>query len=257
MHTQPQQTVAKLRKQLEAYQPTPTLLRGDDGKSNYRSSGLTELDRLLPAGGFRPGELVEWIADEDFHGAAMVSLLAARDWLTPQQPALLIERRRGLFPPALAAAGFDFQSLVEVTVSNDRDLLWSWEQALGCSAVGLVWGALPHVAPLAYRRLKLAAETSGTIGFILRTTRSLRQPTWADFRLSVKPLPSIDAAPRFRICRTSRDGETGRSVDFELHDSGSLRRVGWEKPQQNRSAIPIGELRRLGQVPAESLHHSD
>lgn len=176
------ETIFRLREQLKS------LSRGPHKPARKTFfSDLPELKHLLPAGGFCSGELWEWIAEDSLAGAAMVSLLAAREWITPERPAILLERSPKLFPPALAAAGFDLQSLVEVQTADERDLLWAWEQSLRCPAVSLVWGELPRIAPLAYRRLKLAAEQSGTIGFLIRPQAALKRPTWADGRLKISP----------------------------------------------------------------------
>lgn len=203
-----QKTIAALREQLES------LSQG--GKKFTRetlASSWPELNQLLPGGGFRSGDLWEWVADDSLAAAATVSLLAARSWITLDRPAILLQRSAKVFPPALHAAGFDLQSLVEVHAADDRDRLWAWEQALGCPAVSLVWGEMPRIAPLAYRRLKLAVEASGTIGFLLRPPDALKRPTWADGRLLVTPLPSTDESPRFVVEMNPEPGG-GRKVEI-------------------------------------------
>jgi hypothetical protein len=74
-----------------------------------------------------------------------------------------------------------------------------------------------------YRRLQLSAEEGGTIGFLLRSTRTLSQPSWCDFAVAVRGLPTGgDLRYRLEIVR-SRDGITGRSADFEIDDDGRIR----------------------------------
>ena len=60
-----------------------------------------------------------------------------------------------------------------------------------------------RVDGVAYRRLRLASEASGTAGFIVRPAKAVREPSWAATRLLVSPRPSLDGSPQFRLELTS------------------------------------------------------
>jgi len=206
------QQVATLRDQLQRFSNgAQTQLTGK------KSSGSDEIDRQLLGGGFRSGNLVEWIAEGSL--AKTASLLTAREWVSERRPAVLIDPQKQIFPPALAAAGFDLRSLVVLHPRNERDLLWTWEQALACNAVSLVWGEMETIAPVPYRRLKLAAEQSGVIGFLLRSTQALHRPTWADVRLLVRPQPSSGESPRFELKSYAGSGMKNDGVVIEFTPS--------------------------------------
>ncbi len=215
------QQVAALREQLQRF----------SGNDNHPPKGAVasscaEIDRLL-GGGCQPGQLVEWLAEGSL--ARTASLLMARRWVSRQRPAILIDPARRIFPPALAAAGFDLQAMVIVQPGSARDLLWSWEQALSCQAASLVWGEVAAISPIAYRRLKLAAEKSGVIGFLLRATSMLSRPTWADLRLLVEPQPSTGDSPRFALKVYATSGVKGGGVVMEF------------SPEQSPSGEPAGQ----------------
>jgi hypothetical protein len=69
-------------------------------------TGWPPLDALLPSGGLRRGSLVEWLAAGPGSGAALLA------WGTAQRAAMeggaivVLDRRRTVYPPALAAWGY-------------------------------------------------------------------------------------------------------------------------------------------------------
>jgi protein ImuA len=163
------------------------------------STGCDALDALFPLGGIRRGSLVEWVADGAAAGAGMMALLAGRRCCEAGRPAILIEGQSRLYPPALAALGFDLASLVLVHPKTERETLWACEESLRCQAVAWVWTRVERLTSLAFRRLQLAAEESGVVGFLVRPKEALREPSWADVRFLVTPRPSGGLSPTFRV----------------------------------------------------------
>lgn len=177
-----------------------------------QSTGCNALDALFPACGIRPGSLVEWIGSGPAGGAATVSLLVSCRLNATRPPMLLIDADRHIYPVTLAAFGFELSRLVFVRPSSEPQALWACEEALRCPAIGVVWAKLERLAPTAFRRLQLAAEESGGIGFLVRPAGALREPSWADIRLHVIPRPAADDSPRFEIRAVYIQGTPRRST---------------------------------------------
>ncbi|MBV9954309.1 MAG: DNA repair protein [Pseudolabrys sp.] len=95
------------------------------------------------------------------------------------------------FGSGLDEFGLHPERLLLVNVSSQRDLLWTLEEALHCSAVGAVIGELRHerIDAVALRRLSLAAFERGVRAFLLRSKPS-EQPSTAATRWVVGAAPS-------------------------------------------------------------------
>src|SRR5688572_15858143 len=68
-------------------------------------AGAACLDRLLPAGGLRPGSLVEYLAPQGKRGAAALALMAARAACEDGRLLVICDRQRCFYAPAAAAWG--------------------------------------------------------------------------------------------------------------------------------------------------------
>lgn len=184
-----------------------------------------DLDGVWPEGGLRQGSLVEWLGETEGCGWGTFAFAAACRATAEGGALAVIDREGTFFPPAAAALGIDLTEIVVVRPASDREALWAFDQALRCPAVSVVWGRVETLPGRSYRRLQLSAEEGGTIGFLLRSTRTLSQPSWCDFAVGVRALPTGgDLRYRLEIVR-SRDGRTGLSADFEIDDDGKIRRA--------------------------------
>lgn len=204
------------------------------------SSGLPALDRLLPAGGFRRGSLVEWLAAEAASGAETLSLFATRQACGEDRTALVVmDRRGGFYPPAAAAWGISLESLILVRPANAADELWAWDQCLRCPAVGAVWGLLDRLDSRGFRRLQLAAEEGGALGLLVRPARARREPAWSDIRLAVRP---GEGGPCFQIeLVRGRRGARPHVLEVELDpESGH-----WRERSPNHAARDVPVASRL------------
>jgi protein ImuA len=76
--------------------------------------------------------------------------------------------------------------MLVLRTTNEADAVWAFDQALRCPGVGAVWGAWDRLDVRDFRRLQLAAETSGTIGLLIRPARLRGQPTWAEVKFEVR-----------------------------------------------------------------------
>jgi hypothetical protein len=212
----PRQVVRRLAEELRSIEET---VRGREEQPIF-STGIAPLDRLLPDGGLRRGMLIEWLpaGDED-GGASIMALLTAKssadgvrsaecgmrseeassqseichqksEIVPPSafQTLVLIDRHGTFYPPAAAAWGIPLANIILLRPTNPRDESWALDQALRSPAISAVL-AWPHrLDGCAFRRLQLAAESSGTIGVLVRPASARKEPTWADVRLQVGPL---------------------------------------------------------------------
>lgn len=159
-------------------------------------------DQLLPARGFRPGSLVEWLSPTIGCGAMTLAMMAGARAIGANRSSVLIDPNGDFYPPAIARAHDSFQSLFVLRPRNQRELLWTWDQVLRCRGIGMAVGWIHHAHDRLFRRLSLAAEQGQTLGMILRPFSAHREPNWADTRLLVEPRTRTD--PPFLHRRTFR-----------------------------------------------------
>lgn len=241
-------------------------LLGREESREVVSTGFRAVDALMPTGGLRRGSLVEWIAGGDAtagdvaSGAGAVSLALAIACQLARRPrnksaaasgpqTILVVDRSGWFhPPAVMPWRGDAQ-IVVARPSHDDDEIWAIDQALRCSGVAAVvaWprGMAGHFAvdtgsragiqngsrrlsswTTAMRRWQLAARSSGGIGLFVRPATTTREPSWAEARLAVSPLPGASPLPgstlltrRLRIERVGgawNGGLTGQATEMVL-----------------------------------------
>lgn len=228
------------------------------------SSGLRRLDSLLPGGGIRRGSLIEWLADGEGSGATtLAGLIACRLATASSARTIVVVDRRGWFhPPALmpwlprqSDLGKEGPRLIVARPAGDDDEIWAIDQALRCGGVAAVV-AWPRMAALwsgqerparghgrqqwttAMRRWQLAARSSGAVGLFVRPEAARREPSWAEARIAVTPLPSpSDAVVTQRSLRleivggawNGRSGAAAGPLDVVL----DLLRPGEVAPHRN------------------------
>ena len=117
-------------------------------------------------------------------------MAAAREACGETGMLVVIDRQRMFYPLAAAAWGIDLSRLILIRPQNDRDETWAIDQAFrsrGASAV-LAWPE--KLDDHLFRRLQLAAEGGDTLGLFVRPAPAIAEPSWAEVRWLVEPLPS-------------------------------------------------------------------
>lgn len=196
------------------------------------SSGTPILDRLLPAGGFRPGTLIEWLEPGPGGGTSALVILAARHACSLGRQLVVLDRSRRFYPLALVPWKIPSEQVLVVRASTVADELWAADQALRSTAVGAVWLTCDELASPDFRRLQLAAEQGGSLGLLLRPDRHLGQPSWADVQWRVTPAGAARASPgtssrwlSIELTRC-RGGHPKPPLTIEMDDhSGNVREV--------------------------------
>ena len=213
------------------------------------SSGAAALDRILPAGGFRPGTLVEWLSSAPGDGAATLAFrVAVRAASSDGRAVVVLDASGEFYPPAAIAQGIEPSRLIVVHPGNQADHTWALDQALRCPAVaaavawpeksagwaerseshqGMVGGTrcarptLQRNSKLdgrTFRRLQLAAEQGGGVGLLIRPAAVRGEPSWADVRLLVEPRGAIKPRRVRIVLLRCRGGLGERSVEVEIDD---------------------------------------
>ena len=169
-------------------------------------TGHSGLDALLPGGGWPCGTLCELLVEHDGIGECTLVL--------PALAALTQARRRVAFvappylpyAPALATAGVDLQQVVQID-ADTTDTHWSIEQCLRSGCCGAVLGWLPRVDYRELRRLQLAAESGGTIGFMFRPLAAANEASPSALRLRIT---AVQGQPQIEVlkCRGRVGGAT-------------------------------------------------
>ncbi len=192
------------------------------------STGLEALDPLLPRQGLEWGTLVEWLSDGAGAGAATLALAITSGILRQRDSLVVIDGQREFYPPAAAGLGIPLERTVLVRPQSARDALWAWEQSLLSGAVAVVLGWIAELNERAFRKLQLAAETGGSLGFLLRPATCRAESSWAEARLLVHALPTdgLEIRPtvpssgrRWRVeLLYGRGGAGGKAIELELSD---------------------------------------
>jgi protein ImuA len=157
--------------------------------------GDPRVDGCLPGGGLALGRWHE-VGGEGLElenatcAAAFVARLAAP--LAGRGELIWVFRRDDLFAPGLAGLGFPAQQLICVCVRDEAEGLAVLEDALRTAGVAAAIGEVDTVSLTAGRRLQLACERQGAVGFVLR------RRSFGAGRKGVEPAGSA-AATRWRI----------------------------------------------------------
>lgn len=181
-----------------------------------------------PPTGMQPGALSEWLAAVPGSGAGELAIATLRAVVPPSGRWLVIDPHGELSPAACAQWGVPLEQTVFVSVQTALEAGWVLEQALLSGGVSAVVARVDHLPTVVFRRLQLAAETSGTRGILLRSAAALREPSWADLRVLVTPEPSPRwSCRRLRVSLIKlRHGLPGGELTLELdHEANAVRVV--------------------------------
>lgn len=190
------------------------------------STGIAELDDILPDRGLLRGTLSEWIAAENGSGS-LTLVMRAVSQAQREGTLIVVDRLRRLFAPSLMAAGVSLEETILVRPKSRTDELWAVEQSLKCPGVGVVLFHIDTLKTQDFRRLQLAAESGTAIGILVRSMSAQKQRGWADLRMLVTPIP----APARLFCRRlkvlclhAKGTLTDKTVELDVCDeTGAVR----------------------------------
>jgi protein ImuA len=202
-------------------------------------TGQPELDAAL-GGGFLTAAVHELIVVTEGTAAHSLALHTAARAAGQNQWLLYLDTTYDLYPPGVAQLGVPLGRLIIVRTPRLADALWVAEQTLHCPAVAAVVLPLRHIDTYASRRLQLAAEAGGGLGFLLRSTAP-DGPTFAASRLRLEPLVGAGDTRRMRITvLKQREGPPCTPFVVELPDAADFvpaHAVLRDRPDPARSAV--------------------
>lgn len=149
-------------------------------------SGWSELDNVLPGSGWPAGIIVELIPVATGIGELSFVLPTLARLSRAEQYVALVSPPYIPFAPALIQHGIALERLVIIDAGANEDALWAFEQTLRCKSFGavLAWCSTPRDREV--RRLQLAAESGGSVGFLYRPPSAALEPSPAAIRLRLQ-----------------------------------------------------------------------
>jgi protein ImuA len=187
--------------------------------------GIPVLEEALPERRLPAGSLVELLAAAPGAGVWTLALLMAKHACDERKCLVIADAERHFYPPGASLLGIDWRRTLVVRPKVRHKVLAAITQSLRCPAVGAALARFDHLPTADCRRLQLAAETGGGVGFILRPRAALRTPSFAAVRLLVSPLVSVQADRRLQVeVVRLRGGKSGQSFLLEIDDeTGDVR----------------------------------
>lgn len=163
-------------------------------------TGYTQLDQLLPEGGWPAAELVEFLCPQ--WGIGEIQLLCTTLARLSQQERWIVLVAPPWIPyaPALSDYGIDLDKLIIVRARAAQEQLWALEQSLASGACSAVLGWPEAIQSGQVRRLQLAAQKGGGLGVILRPAEQQQQASPAPLRIELG-LPDAELRVRIVKCR--------------------------------------------------------
>lgn len=169
--------------------------------------GLRALESAFPDQTFPMGSIHEFISPDTENAAATTGFIAALlgTISLKKGPCIWISRNNQVFAPALISFGLRPDQVIFISPDKDKDLLWTIEQALKCSALTAVVADVQHLDLTTSRRLQLAVEQSRVTGLLHRRSTINTGHTASVARWQIQALSSSDAGvpgmgyPRWQV----------------------------------------------------------
>lgn len=158
---------------------------------NQQETGLGPILNSFPNKVFPIGAIHEFIAINDEEKAATTGFISAliSSLMRSNGVSAWISKSNEVYPPSLSYFNLEASNIIFVQVKNEKDILWTTEEALRCEALSSVITYTPHLSFTASRRLQLAVEKSLVTGFIIRPAKQHNTTTCLS-RWKITPLAS-------------------------------------------------------------------
>jgi hypothetical protein len=170
------------------------------------ASGWTELDAVLPGGGWQAGSIVELMPTVTGIGELRLVLPALARITGAGRHVTLIAPPYIPFAPALSQHGLRLERVLVIQAQQAEDILWAAEQSLRCRSFGAVLAWPSTIRDREIRRLQLAAEAGGSTGFLYRPLDAARESSPAALRLKLHRTASSELQIDVLKCRGGRSG---------------------------------------------------
>ena len=155
-----------------------------DHSKRVVSSSFVHTDAWLPQAGFTLGSFVEILQESHGIGSYALALSLARAMKDSKSTWAVLDTDATFNPSVAGACGWDAQKLVLVRAAP-QDGGWCFTQLLRSKDIGARFWSSSSMDNMVFRRLQLAAERGGGLGFVIRPMTALRKPCWGSLRLQV------------------------------------------------------------------------
>jgi len=167
--------------------PEPIMARGQS-PAPAQSTGFSDLDELLPGGGWPTSGLVEIISRHKAIGELQLLMPLLRIRSHQPQSLLWITPPYKLHGPALAESGVNIRnSFVIPAQTRCNHALWSIEKALQSTECGMVLAWQNWLGGRVVRRLQMAACEGKTLGVLFHQRPTPHSPATLQLELSAAP----------------------------------------------------------------------
>ncbi|MCA9191893.1 MAG: hypothetical protein KDB03_09030 [Planctomycetales bacterium] len=218
------------------------------------SAGCQALDACLPAGGYAPGQFVEYVRLTPACGATYLAFLAAASAIQGSGGyVVVVDPQQQFYPPAMLGLGIPLEKLIMVRPENQADMLWAIDQALRTRAVAAVVADVVSLDDKSARRIQLAAERGGSLALLLRNSSARRGQTWADFQWLVRSVslkhsitPNLQPAASLATCSPSTRVSTDVGHTSKFEEAFDLEKPGlgtWAKQFNRRIDLQLTRAR--------------
>jgi protein ImuA len=157
-------------------------------------AGLGPIKDAFPNATFPVGAVHEFLTERTEDGAACSGFVAGltASLMRDSGTLLWVSPSRKVFPPALKFFGIQPDRCIFIDLQKEKDVLWTMNEALRCTALTAVVAEIREMSFTASRRLQLAVEQSLVTGFILRNSGKPNTSACIS-RWKITPLPSAVA----------------------------------------------------------------
>ena len=158
---------------------------GDRGRGE--ATGFEGLDRALPTGGWPRAALTELLPERAGIGELRLLMPVVSRLSRGARWVAWIDPPHVPHAAGLHACGVDLAHTLVVHPRDADERLWALEQALGSGTCAAVIGWPGRLDAGSSRRLQLAAERGGSLGFLMREPEAARTGSHAALRLALAP----------------------------------------------------------------------
>ncbi len=176
------------------------------------SSLVPNVDAALPQKGIVLGSFVELLEECPGIGSYSLALKLAKG-ASETRPLWAVLDTQGTFnPPVAEALGWNLRHLIVVR-AEPKDGGWCFAQLLRSIDFGTCFWLTDNLDNMVFRRLQLAIERGGGVGWVIRPLTALRKPCWGSLRLQV--LSRDESKVRLRVLH-ARGQPHVASDEFEV-----------------------------------------
>lgn len=130
---------------------------------------------------------------------------------------VISDPKKQLYPPAAAQLGIPLSRLYLLHPANRQQELWAIGECLASAGVAAVIASVSSLTQVEARRLQLAAERGGSVGFLMRPNGKVSDIYSAATRLLVTPAPATETSQRWNLQLLHGRGEVGKRIVLEYN----------------------------------------